>query len=127
MAERGVDAGVVGPLKVVLVGDGVLSLQSTYANPTVEDSVPALISVAVEWAGAVGEARTFGAALAEALVSDRSAEVVSTDWTAARLWFERLDVARASGDWIAFGRAYEQLRRLLMGDSIPCPEPGCSR
>ncbi len=88
-----------------------------------------LISVAVEWAGAVGEAPTLSAALAEALVSDRSAGVVSTDWAAARRWFERLDVARESGDWIAFGRAYEQLRQLLMGDSIPppCLEPGCSR
>ena len=71
--------------------------------------MPVLISVAVEWAGAVGEAPTFGAALTEALVSDRSAEAVSTDWAAARRWFERLDLARESGDWIAFGRAYEQL------------------
>ncbi len=127
VAERGVDAGVVGPLKIVPVGDGILSLQSTYANPTTEDSVPVLISVAVEWAGAVGEAPTFSAALTEALAADRSAEAVSTDWAAARRWFERLDVARESGDWIAFGRAYEQLRQLLMGDSISCREPGCSR
>ncbi len=127
VVERGVDAGVVGPLKSVPVGDGILSLQSTYANPTDEDSVPVLISVAVEWAGAVGEAPTFGAALTEALISDRSAEAVSTDWAAARRWFERLDLARESGDWIAFGRAYEQLRQLLMGDSIPCRQPGCSR
>ena len=127
VAERGVDVGIAGPLKSVPVGDGMLSVQSTYSTPTDEDSVPALISVAVEWAGAVGEAPTMNAALAEALVSDRSAEIVSTDWAAARRWFERLDAARASGDWIAFGRAYEQLRTLLMGDSVPCREPGCSR
>lgn len=28
---------------------------------------------------------------------------------------------------IAFGRAYEELGNLLMGDSIPCREPSCSR
>ena len=53
--------------------------------------MPALVSVAVQWAGAVGEAATFDAALAEVLVSDRSAGMVSTDWAAARIWFGRLD------------------------------------
>ena len=126
VAERGVDAGIVGPLKTVPVGDGILSLQSTYLNAVGEDSLPALVSVAVQWAGAVGEAPTFDAALAEALVSDRSAGMVSTDWAAARIWFGRLDAGRQSGDWVAFGRAYEELRRLLIGDSIPCRGPGCS-
>lgn len=88
--------------------------------------MPALVSVAVQWAGAVGEAATFDAALAEALMSDRSAGMVSTDWAAARIWFGRLDAGRQSGDWVAFGRAYEELRRLLIGDSIPCRGPGCS-
>ncbi len=127
VAARGVDMGIVGPLKSVPIGDGMLSLQSTYSSATEEDSLPALISVAVEWAGAVGEARTLNAALAAALMSDRTAEMVSTDWAAARRWFERLDAARESGDWIAFGRAYEELGNLLMGDSIPCREPSCSR
>jgi uncharacterized membrane protein (UPF0182 family) len=127
VAARGVDMGIVGPLKSVPIGDGMLSLQSTYSTATEEDSLPALISVAVEWAGAVGEARTLSAALAAALMSDRTAEMVSTDWAAARRWFERLDAARESGDWIAFGRAYEELGNLLMGDSIPCREPSCSR
>jgi uncharacterized membrane protein (UPF0182 family) len=127
VAERGVDAGVIGPLKSVTVGDGVLSLQSSYASAGREDSVPALMGVAVEWAGAVGEAATFETALAQALLSDRSAGMVATDWAAARRWFGRLDAARASGDWLAFGRAYEELRRLLIGDSGDCRGPGCSR
>jgi len=40
---------------------------------------------------------------------------------AARQWFERMDAARRAGDWAAFGRAYEQLRRLLgsRNDSVP--------
>lgn len=126
VAERGADVGIVGPLKTIPVGDGILSLQSTYLNSVGEDSLPALVSVAVQWAGAVGVAPTFDAALAEALVSDRSAGMVSTDWAAARSWFGRLDAARQSGDWVAFGRAYEELHRLLIGDSIPCRGPGCS-
>jgi hypothetical protein len=85
------------------------------------------MGVAVEWAGAVGEAATFETALAQALLSDRSAGMVATDWAAARRWFGGLDAARASGDWLAFGRAYEELRRLLIGDSGDCRGPGCSR
>jgi uncharacterized membrane protein (UPF0182 family) len=127
VAERGVDAGVVGPLKSIMVGDGILSLQSSYAGAAHEDSVPALTGVAVEWAGAVGEAPSFATALAQALRADRTAGMVSTDWAAARRWFGRLDGARQSGDWVAFGRAYEELRRLLIGDSNPCRGSGCSQ
>ncbi len=64
------------------------------------------------------------AGLVEGVV-DETGPVLS-DWAAARSWFGRLDAARQSGDWIAFGRAYEELRRLLIGDSIPCRGPGCS-
>lgn len=127
VAARDVEPDLLGRLKTVRVRDGVLSLQSAYATSASEDSVPTLVSVAVEWAGAVGEAPTFGAALAEALVSDRTAGMVSTDWAAARRWFERLDAARRSGDWVAFGRAYNELRRLLTGEERPCRDPGCSQ
>jgi uncharacterized membrane protein (UPF0182 family) len=127
VAQRGVDVGVVGPLKTVRVGDGILSLQSSYTNPVNRDSVPALMGVVVQWAGAVGAAPSFETALNEALASDRSADMVSTDWAVARRWFGRLDAARQSGDWVAFGRAYEELRILLMGDSNPCRGPGCSQ
>jgi uncharacterized membrane protein (UPF0182 family) len=119
VTERGVDIGVVGPLKTVRVGSGVFSLQSTYrtSGGDTDDggSVPELLSVAVAWAGAIGEGGTFEDALMDALASGRSTGAVSNDWAAARRWFERLDQARQSGDWSAFGVAYEELRALLTG------------
>ncbi|MCZ6917419.1 MAG: UPF0182 family protein [Gemmatimonadetes bacterium] len=117
VTERGVDLGVVGPLKTVRVGDGVFSLQSTYmTSPGDADDgghVSELLSVAVAWGGAIGEGGTFEEALLDALASERSPELAAIDWAAARRWFERLDAARQSGDWSAFGIAYEALRVLL--------------
>jgi hypothetical protein len=77
------------------------------------EDVPELLSVAVAWAGAIGEGGTFEDALMDALASGGSPDAGSTDWAAARRWFERLDQARQSGDWSAFGTAYEALRALL--------------
>lgn len=119
VTERGVDLGVVGPLKTVRVGDGIFSLQSTYRTSLGDTDegadVPELLSVAVAWAGGVGEGATFEDALMDAFASGASSDVGSADWAAARRWFERLDRARQSGDWSAFGTAYEELRTLLTG------------
>ncbi len=119
VARRGVDVGVAGPLKTVRVAGGMLSVQTAYDNLDDPDKAPELVSVAVEWAGAVGEGPTFGDALQAALLTDQSAVTVSSDWAAARRWFERLDEARQSGDWSAFGLAYGELRRLLTGARQP--------
>ena len=113
VARRGVDRGVAGPLKMIWVRGGILALQSTYANVDNQDKPPELVSVAVDWGGALGEATTFDSALNELRLSDRPAANLSGDWAAARQWFERLDEARQSGNWAEFGRAYEELKRML--------------
>ena len=119
VARRGVDRGVAGPLKTIWVRGGLLALQSTYTNVDSRDKPPELVSVAVDWGGDLGEATTFDGALDELRLSDRPAATMFGDWAAARRWFERLDEARQSGDWVEFGRAYEELKRLLTKSDGP--------
>lgn len=115
-AERGTEEGIPGPVKTIPVGGRVLYVQSIYGGGD-GTAPPRLMDVLVAWDDAVGRGQTLEAALAGARVTARP----TADWAAARRWFERLDAARRSGDWMGFGEAYGQLQRLLgaRSDSVP--------
>jgi hypothetical protein len=105
---------------MVPVHGGVASLQSTYV--TREDGgAPQVVDVSVGLAGGFGSGPTLRTALDRLGAESAPTGMGSREWIRARQWFERMDAARRVGDWSAFGRAYEELRQLLIGlqDSIP--------
>jgi uncharacterized membrane protein (UPF0182 family) len=112
-AERGDEEGVAGPMKTVPLINGLLSMQSFYVPPDGERGVPHLADVFVNLGDAVGRGPTLEAALAQIRETAQPANRPTGQWADARRWFQRLDAARRSGDWAAFGEAYEELRRLL--------------
>jgi hypothetical protein len=70
--------------------------------------------VIVQWGPILARGRALGSAVDGALaVPDNGG--IGADWASAKRWFDRLEQARQRGDWTAFGRAYDALRRLLSG------------
>lgn len=118
----GVDpqAAIPGPLKVTPFSDGIVAVQSYYTEPNPSESAPRLADLAVGWRGEVGHGPTVAAALGRVRRAGPEGATAGP-WAEARAWFRRLDAARVAGDWTAFGKAYEQLRRLLdtAADSTP--------
>jgi uncharacterized membrane protein (UPF0182 family) len=118
---RGDVAGLEGAVRMVPSTEGVLAVQSTYVSPGDAGAVPQLVDVAVALGGAVGNGPTIGDAAERLRAATSPAGGGSREWLRARQWFERMDAARRAGDWNAFGRAYDELRRLLVGASDTLP------
>ncbi len=112
---RANDPAVQGKLRTVPFDHGVLALQSSYNTPGDLGAPTRLSGVVVAW----GPLRGQGATLVEALQNARQSTTILRPttgvWDEARRWFQLLDSAREIGDWEAFGRAYDELRRLLTG------------
>jgi len=113
-------AAVGGRLRILPFEDGAVAVQTFYADSGT------LAGVVAGWRGAIGA----GATLREALRGvgptavpppNAAAPVVSLE--AAREWFLRLDRARASSDWEAFGEAWTGLRAALGLRAAPAPRP----
>jgi uncharacterized membrane protein (UPF0182 family) len=113
--------GVQGALRLVPFENGVLALQVSYASPGEGQAAPQLVDVAVGWGREVGSGPTVRSALDRVETEASPFGMAAAERAEARRWFERMDAARRSGDWTAFGRAYEELRRILTGgtDSVP--------
>jgi hypothetical protein len=110
-----------GPVRLFLLGKGIVMLRSIFARPSA-DSLPPTLHEVVAGAGSIlGRGPDPVAALHDLEVGARMGARPASDWNAARRLFRRLDAARRSGDWVAFGRAYDELRRLLVAphDSVP--------
>ena len=107
--QRSPAVGVTGPLKAVPFGDGVFIMQSSYAT---EDAAPRLKDIVIRWGGVLARGSDLSVAL-ERAQSTAGAGGAPAEWSAARRWFERMDDARRAGYWTGFGRAYDELRRLL--------------
>jgi hypothetical protein len=103
--------GVTGARQTVVLDDGVLAVQSNYATG---HGAWHLVDVVMQWGPMVVRGNTLLSAIDQALVL-REAAGGHADWSAARRWFDRMEEARQRGDWTAFGRAYDALRRLLSG------------
>lgn len=104
-----------GPVRAALAGDQVLALKSHYSVPGDLTVPPRLLGVAAVWGSRAARGRSFDDALRSLLAQPPPPPAASEDWIAAAEWFRRLDEARRSGDWTAFGRAYDALRRILSG------------
>ena len=108
-------AAIPGQLKVAAFPDGAIGIQAFYAEPGPAGPLR-LAEVVAGWRGAIGRGRTLPAALRQIRVEEpipARPPIGGEAWEAARRWFERLDSARAAGDWAAFGEAYDALKRLL--------------
>ena len=101
--------GVTGPRRIVAFTDGLLTVQSSYATA---DGPPRLSDVTVQWGSVVARGGTLVSALDHALAIPGDGGG-GADWSSAKRWFERMEQARRRGDWTAFGRAYDALRRML--------------
>jgi uncharacterized membrane protein (UPF0182 family) len=104
--------GVTGPRRTVPFTDGVLTTQTAYATGP---GGHRLVDVVVQWGSIVARGTTLPSAMGAAMVARGRASEGTAGWLEARRWFDRLDQARSRGDWAAFGRAYDELRRLLGG------------
>lgn len=115
------EAYVAGPVKVLVYSGGIVLLQTIFTAAPSDSAPPKLHEVAVAAGSAVGHGADAVTALRDLEVASRLGDHSTAAWSAARQWFRRLDAARRSGDWTAFGRAYEALRRLLAPahDSVP--------
>jgi hypothetical protein len=112
--------GVDGALRVLPFADGIAALQPTYDAPgTGLSSMPRLRDVGVAWDGVVERGPTVPEALRRLQNTEARPDAATPRWVEARRWFEQLDSARAVGDWNAFGRAYEALRRVLGAGADP--------
>lgn len=104
--------GVMGPRRSVPFAEGVLTIQTAYATG---QGWPRPVDVIVQWGSIVARGTTLGSALENAIRARGRPGESTADWLEARRWFDRLEQARSRGDWAAFGRAYDELRRLLGG------------
>jgi uncharacterized membrane protein (UPF0182 family) len=118
---RAEPVGVHGVLRMVPFEDGVLALQTSYASAGEGEAAPQLVDVAVGWGRQVGSGPSVRTALSRLETETSPLGLAAAERAEARRWFERMDAARRAGDWTAFGRAYEELRRILTGgaDSVP--------
>lgn len=110
-----------GPVTTLVFSGGVVMLRSVFTVPASEGGPPRLQEVVAGSGDAIGHGAGPAAAVRDLSTVSRLAGGGPAGWAEARLWFRRLDAARRAGDWAAFGRAYQQLRRLLASpsDSVP--------
>lgn len=106
-------ASVPGALHLVALDDGVLGLQASYRGSNATTEPPRLVDVALMWNGLAVHGSSLALALEELARVPPMARGEGVRWLEAQRWFERMDAARRQGDWAAFGRAYDALRRLL--------------
>jgi hypothetical protein len=107
-----------GPVHVVpLRGGAAAYLQTTYAWRS--DGAPTVARVAIHGAGANRDSVGFGASLAEAVgvrmeASDSTSQLTPADFRkrVSELYAAMREALR-SGDWLAFGKAYDELGRVL--------------
>jgi hypothetical protein len=111
---------VAGPVTTLVFGGGIVLRRSIFALGG-EGGAPRLDEAIAQSDSATGRGSTPAAALRDLQSALRFRDAGAPQWGEARAWFHRLDEARRAGDWTAFGRAYEGLRRLLLGskDSVP--------
>jgi len=122
--SRGEVAGIEGVIRILPLDAGLLGVQSLYVSSEARDSaisLPQLIDVSVAFRGTVGSGPTFADAVRRLQVEGVTSVGGGPEWGRARVWFQRMDAARRAGDWSAFGRAYEELRRLLVGGGDTTP------
>ena len=121
VAENALSSAAAGPVTTLVFAGGIVSFRPVFALPTREQDMPRLQEIVAGTGGTLGRGADAAAALRDLAAAARFPGGSTADWSAAREWFRRLDAARRAGDWAGFGRAYEQLRRLLRAPSDSAP------
>jgi uncharacterized protein len=107
-----------GPVHVVPLRDGAAAyVQTTYAWRS--DGAPTVARVAIHGAGANRDSVAFGTSLAEAAgvrvePADSAAHLTPADFRKrVNDLYAAMREALRNGDWLAFGKAYDELGRVL--------------
>lgn len=111
--EPGASSATAEPITTLVFAGGVVNFRPVLAPALRPEDPPRLQEIVAGAGDAKGSGATAVAALRDLQAALRYAGGSAADWAAAREWFRRLDAARRAGDWAAFGRAYQELRRLL--------------
>jgi hypothetical protein len=112
--ERVTGARFGGQVRTYLHPD-LLAFSRTWYSVDGRDGAPRVRLVTLHLGVAVGRGVQLEQAFGGALESLRSAADRDASWRQLKEWFDRMDAARAAGDWVEFGRAYEEIGRLLRG------------
>ena len=107
------ETDIGGPLKILALGPGPVTIRSVYSGVESEGELPRLARSVVAFATSVGEGQTPFGALMDAMTRAPSEPSEHPDWETARAWLGRLDTAMRTGDWGAFGEAYGELVALF--------------
>lgn len=107
------EGSVAGRLRLLAFPEGLVSVVPVFAGRVGDSDLPRLEQVAI----LTGDIAARGATLDQAMVRLHAAlgapPAASAQWLEARRWFERMDQARQAADWAEFGRAWQELRRVL--------------
>lgn len=101
-----------GRVRLYLCSDAVV-FSRTWYRASGDQGVPVIREISFHLGSGAGSAGTPEGALMAALESLRSPVEAGARWQQLREWFRRMEAARVAGDWSAFGRAYEEIERLL--------------
>lgn len=110
--EQAPGAGFGGRVLSYIYPD-LLAFTRTWYAAGRQDGAPRVRQVSVHLGVAAGRGARQEEAFRSALESLRSGDDREARWRQLKEWFDRMDAARAAGDWVEFGRAYEEIRRLL--------------
>ncbi len=91
----------------------LLAFTRTWYSAESGDQAPRIWQVSVHLGAASGRGARQENAFGAALESLRSTADRGVRWRQLKEWFDRMEAARVAGDWAEFGRAYEEIRRLL--------------
>ncbi|GBD33323.1 hypothetical protein HRbin33_02306 [bacterium HR33] len=110
--EQMPNARIGGRVRSYVFPDMLAFTRTWYAAGT-GDGAPRIWQVSVHLGVGAGRGVRQGEAVRAAVESLRSSGDSNALWRQLREWFDRMDAARVAGDWAEFGRAYEEIRRLL--------------
>ncbi len=105
-------AGFGGRVLSYIYPDMLAFTRTWYAAGS-PDEAPRVRQVSLHLGVAAGRGARQEEAFGAALESLRSRDHRDARWRQLKEWFDRMDAARVAGDWAEFGRAYEEIRRLL--------------
>jgi hypothetical protein len=104
---------VRGRPRALAFPEGLVTVIPLFAGTTNGNDLPRLAQVMIAVGGVGGRGSTLEEAIARLQAALGAPPAASAQWREARRWFARMDQARRAGDWAEFGRAWQELARVL--------------